>query len=94
MKIIHQTFALILLLILPLPAFANMASPARPGALHGEPSGLGNIKISREELMIDLRPLLNAEKTSVEATYFLENIGAEKEVNLVFAFATDRKSVV
>ncbi len=88
MKIQHQSLALILLLILPLNAFANMASPARPGALHGEPSGLGNIKISREELVIDLRPLLNAEKTSVEATYLLENSGTEKELNLVFAFAT------
>ena len=88
MKIHYQSFVLILLLILPFNAFANMASPARPGALHGEPSGLEKIKISREELMVDLRPLLNGEKTSVEATYFLENIGAEKEVNLVFAFAT------
>ena len=88
MKILHQTFALILLLILPLNALANMASPARPGALHGEPSGLEKIKISREELVIDLRPLLKAEKTFVEATYFLENPGAEKELNLVFAFAT------
>jgi hypothetical protein len=88
MNIQNQSFALILLIILPFNAFANMASPARPGALHGEPSGLEKIKISREELMVDLRPLLNGEKTSVEATYFLENIGAEKEVNLVFAFAT------
>ncbi len=88
MKIKHQTFALILLLGIHFPVFANMASPARPGALHGEPSGLEKIKISREELVIDLRPLLNAEKTLVEATYFLGNIGAEKELNLAFAFGT------
>ncbi len=88
MKINHQFLTLILLLILSLPALANMASPARPGALHGEPTGLEKIKISREELMIDLRPLLNAEKTFVEATYFLENIGVEKELKLVFAFGT------
>jgi hypothetical protein len=88
MKLFYRTLTLILLFGIHFPAFANMASPARPGALHGEPSGLEKIKISREELVIDLRPLLNAEKTLVEATYFLENSGAEKELNLVFAFAT------
>jgi hypothetical protein len=72
---------------------ANMADPAHGGATGAEPSGLEQVFINRETLNIDLRSLDGTAEqiVLVEAIYDVENNGAEKKLELVFAFGSGFK---
>ena len=64
---------------------ANMAPRIRPGQIIGEPAGaLKSIRIERELLVIDLRPLADWKPAVVEATYEVRNGGEKQTVDLVF----------
>jgi hypothetical protein len=67
-------------------AEANVGSPWQGGSRAGEPEGIGTIRIAREELVIDLRPLAAADGlAAVTATYHLDNLADGKHLDLVFA---------
>ena len=80
--------ALIALLALPCGARANMAArqpEARAGDVVREPFGpLKSVRIERETLLIDLRPLKELRPAVVEATYKVRNDGEAREIELVF----------
>ncbi len=85
--------SLLLSLCLPVAAFANAAAPSQGGAAGAEPTGLEQVFILRESLSIDLRRLEEADSHDgqlilVEAVYELENRGAERRLDLVFAFGS------
>lgn len=64
---------------------ANMASPIRAGNALGEPSAdLSFIRIERETLTIDLRPLSNGSPAVVEAVYKVRNEGEGRALDLIF----------
>jgi hypothetical protein len=85
-------FGMILGAIAPLSVVANMAAPNHPGQPIGEPSGeLVDLHIEREDLAIDLRPLVEAKPVGVRATYHVRNDGEQRSVDLVFV-ATALKS--
>jgi hypothetical protein len=99
-KFLCLAFVLLFLLLkfcLPAGVEANMANPSQPGAAGAEPSGLEQVYIASETLSIDLRKL--AEVTSseddqtilVEVIYVIENQGAERQLELVFAFGSHFK---
>lgn len=98
-KLFSSIFALLFLLVkfsLPDGAAANMADPSHGGALGAEPSGLEEVYILGETLDIDLRSLENNasgdnQRIGVEAIYEVENRGAEKKLELVFAFGSSFK---
>lgn len=84
---------LLLSLCLPSATFANAAAPSQGGAAGAEPTGLEQVFIVRESLNIDLRRLESADSHEgqlilVEAVYELENSGAERRLELVFAFGS------
>jgi hypothetical protein len=88
--------SLLLCLCLPSAALANAAAPSQGGSAGGEPTGLEQVFILRESLNIDLRRLETAEAhdgqlITVEAVYELENGGAERRLELVFAFGSAYK---
>ncbi|HEX3561141.1 MAG TPA: hypothetical protein VHU19_18255 [Pyrinomonadaceae bacterium] len=90
-------FACASVLWLPAVARANMAQrlPAsRPGDAAREPSGsLKQVRILRETLLIDLRPLKDSRPAVVEATYRVRNDGDAQSLELVFvAAALSRES--
>jgi hypothetical protein len=91
-----RLFLLPLILCLPQQALGNAAAPSQGGSAGAEPTGLEQIFILRESLNIDLRQLGEAEHAEgrailVEAIYELENRGAERRVDLVFAFGSGYK---
>ena len=76
---------LLLLLIAAAPARANMASPVEPGTPAGEPAAdLAGLRIAREVLTLDLRPLARARLATVEAEYRLVNAGPARTLDLEF----------
>jgi hypothetical protein len=78
--------ALLVLVATVAPASANLGAPWSGGEPAGEPVGIADIAIVREELVIDLRPLAEPSgSVKVNATYQLDNTGAEKQLDLVFA---------
>jgi hypothetical protein len=87
--------ALLLSVCLPAAAFANAAAPSQGGHAGAEPTGLEEVFILRESLNIDLRRLEadshEGQLILVEAVYELENRGAERRLELVFAFGSDFK---
>jgi len=66
-------------------ASANVGAPTTGGQLTGEPTGIRDIAISREDLVIDLRPLAVGGLVAVTATYHLDSRAAEQTLDLVFA---------
>jgi hypothetical protein len=66
-------------------ALANMANPVKAGNALGEPSvDLKSIRIERETLTIDLRPLASGSPAMVEAIYRVRNDGDERKLDLIF----------
>ncbi|MEM6288302.1 MAG: hypothetical protein AAF845_14235 [Bacteroidota bacterium] len=79
--------ALALLLVLaPLPAAANMASPVQPGTPAGAPAAaLDGLRVERETLRIDLTPLERGRPFArIEAVYWIDNPGDLRTVPLEF----------
>lgn len=78
--------------VVPVAALANAAIQYYPGATGTEPSGLRQIHIVSEDLIIDLRGLAaqtkDAQKILVDAGYELDNRGGEQTVELVFVFGS------
>jgi hypothetical protein len=66
-------------------AEANVGPPTGGGQITGEPLGIRNVRIDRETLIIDLRPIVNGEQAQIEATYYLNNTGPEQTLELLFA---------
>lgn len=97
MKVGSFVFALaafMLLFVVPLPAFANVGAPWAGGQLAGEPIGIADVAITREQLVIDLRPLVARGLVAVSATYQLDNRSTDKHLDLLFASgASDLKNV-
>jgi hypothetical protein len=62
--------------------------PAWHGNVTTEPKGLKGIAITREDLVLDLRPLAAVEPVEVQATYHLDNSGQSRTLDLVFVFGT------
>ena len=77
---------LLLLLLLAPAASANMANPVQPGTPAGEPSAaLDGLRIAREALTLDLRPLGLARRYGVvEAEYRIVNRGEARTLPLDF----------
>jgi hypothetical protein len=80
--------ALLVLVALTATASANVARAVFPGTPAGEPNGLRDIAIAREELVIDLHALADGPFGHVHATYHLVNRGAEQREPLVFVSGT------
>lgn len=73
------------LLLAPTSSPANVGPPSSGGQLVAEPAGIQDIAIRRESLNIDLRPLAANHLAEVKAVYHLENQGADKNLELLFA---------
>lgn len=66
-----------------------MAQPWQGGDRAGDPIGIKDITITREELVIDMRPMIDrAALAKVRATYHLDNRGVDKPLDLVFAMGS------
>ncbi len=62
-----------------------MASPVEPGAPAGEPAAdLAGLRVAREVLTLDLRPLARTRLASVDAEYRIVNAGPARVVPLRF----------
>jgi hypothetical protein len=70
-------------------AGANVGPPSWGGQVAGEPLGIRDIRIDRETLVIDLRPVATSEPARVEATYYLHNAGPSQALELLFASGSD-----
>src|SRR5947208_1158646 len=82
---------LLALVILSVPAEANVGRRDRPADRNGEPTGLHEIAIEHEELSFDLRPLASDGPAQVSATYQLDNRGAASvRAPLVFVSGISR----
>jgi hypothetical protein len=72
--------------VVPRRASANAAAPWSGGQIAGEASGIRDVAITREELVIDLRPLAEPPGlVEVSASYALSNRGVAQSLDLVFA---------
>lgn len=74
----------LVLALVPAVASGNIAAPWRSGQPVGEPAGLRTVRIERETLILDLRPLSAGTSAVVEATYQLYNQGDTLTTDLVF----------
>ncbi len=76
----------LLLLVAPIAASANMASPVEPGTPIGEPAAsLAGLRVARETLVLDLTPLGRGRPfATVDATYRIVNVGEVRTVPLEF----------
>ena len=75
----------LLLFLAAAPARANMASPTEPGTPAGEPAAdLAGLRVARETLTLDLRPLTHDRLATVEAEYRIVNPGPSRVVPLQF----------
>jgi hypothetical protein len=72
------------LLAAPGVARAN-TGPKWWGDASGDPTGLRDVAIVREELKIDLRPIQNLRPAEVDVVYRIHNSGAARKLDLVFA---------
>jgi hypothetical protein len=70
-------------LLLPATARANIGRQWW-GDRAGEPLGLKGVAISREDLDIDLRPLVDLEPVQVSVIYRLHNSGPPRKLDLLF----------
>lgn len=78
------------MILAPVAASANVGPPSWGGQLAGEPAGITDIAILREDLVIDLRPLADDGLVAVAATYHLDNRAAARHLDLVFASGSGR----
>ena len=80
------------LLIIAAPdlASANAGRPTSDGFPAGDPSGIVDVAITHEELVIDLRPLADRGLVLVRATYHLDSPAGAKQLDLVFASGVGR----
>ena len=74
------------------PVAANAGLPYSGGQVAGEPGGIRNVRIVRETLVIDLRPVADNGKAAVDATYQLHNAGPRQSLDLLFAVGSDDAS--
>lgn len=72
------------LLVLAVPARANVGQRVLPGVRATEPTGLRAIAIEREDLRFDLRPTAERDESTVSAVYQLDNRGDTVTAPLVF----------
>lgn len=79
---------LVALLLLPSLARANVGRPTFGGQYTGEPLGLIDIAITREELAIDLVRIPDRGNARVSATYELDHRGEPRPLDLVFVAGT------
>lgn len=84
-RLLRCLLAVLALVVIPLPAAANAAAPWSEGERVGDPSGIRDVVIKREELVIDMRPLAKRGRVAVAASYTLENRTGDKHLELVFA---------
>src|SRR2546423_13451981 len=77
-------------LVLPSLAFANVGPPSWGGQVVAEPTGLKDVAVTHETLTIDLRPLADGKPVFVEAVYQLDQRGTERTLDLVFASGSER----
>ncbi len=78
-------FLCLLLFVSAAPAWGQMASPTEPGTPAGEPAAdLAGLRVARETLTLDLRPLLGDRLAVVEAEYRILNPGGVRVVPLQF----------
>ncbi len=76
---------LLILLLLQLPAWANMAAPWDEGDVAGEPSAtLAEVELVREDLTFDFTPLAQSGPVRVTARYQVRNTGEPHQLELVF----------
>jgi len=75
---------IVALLLIPTLAWANAARRNTEAAAAGEPLGMIDVAIVREDLAIDLRQVEHG-KATVEVGYQLDNRGAAKQLALIFA---------
>ena len=81
----------LLVLVSAAPAWANMASPTEPGTPAGEPAAdLAGLRVARETLALDLRPLAGDRLAVVEAEYRIVNAGGVRVVPLQFLALGER----
>lgn len=75
----------LVLILMPLVASTNMASPWKPGEPVGEPVGIfRKFAVISETLSFDLRPLAQMQPARVVATYKIRNNGKEAALRLLF----------
>ncbi|MCE9561771.1 MAG: hypothetical protein K8U57_06920 [Planctomycetes bacterium] len=67
------------------PVGANAGPPASGGQVAGEPVGVRHIRIVRETLSIDLRPVARNEKAVIDVVYQLQNDAPRRPLDLLFA---------
>ncbi|HEX9951802.1 MAG TPA: hypothetical protein VGB53_08545 [Rubricoccaceae bacterium] len=86
----RSLLALAIALAIAAPAWANMANPVQPGTPAGEPAAaLAGLRIARETLTLDLRPLGRARAgdvrfATIEAVYGIVNDGAARRLPIEF----------
>ncbi len=76
---------IVALLLIPALAWANAAKRSSEGDAVGEPMGMIDVAIVREDLTIDLRRLDSGGDAVVDVAYQLENRGPAKQLALIFA---------
>jgi hypothetical protein len=72
--------------------WANAGPRSTSTKVVAEPVGIRNVRIDRETLTIDLRPLETGTFGIVEAVYHLQNDGPAQTLDLLFAFGTQTNS--
>ena len=86
----RRLLALVIALGIAAPVRANMANPVQPGTPAGEPAtALAGLRIARETLTLDLRPLGRARAgdvrfATVEAVYGVVNDGPARRLPIEF----------
>src|SRR3954469_17219752 len=84
-RLARGAWVLALVLAGPAGAWANVGPPTSGGQVGAEPVGVIGLAITRETLVLDLRPLAANGLARVEAVYRLNNPGPEKKLDLLFA---------
>lgn len=74
------------------PLWANAGPSSTSARVVAEPVGIRDVRIARETLLIDLRPLESGDAARVEAVYHLQNDGAAQPLDLLFAFGSRETS--
>lgn len=72
-------------LLIPTLASANLGKRSSGADPAGEPQGMIDVAITREELAIDLRPIEAGGRALVDVAYQLDNRGGAKQLALIFA---------
>ncbi len=74
------------------PLWANAGPSSTSARVVAEPVGITDVRIARETLLIDLRPLVTGDAARVEAVYHLQNDGPAQPLDLLFAFGSRETS--